>query len=197
MTIEERLVKLERANRRLTAGIVLLLLAAGAVGIFAATAPVGPIRATDITARSITLVNPGTLGLLEISPGEGGYRIYQYGPSGQRFDLSLSGLRVSADSGYSDFSALGVESGPVNGHLPMALFGSYGITAVSKNGLISLATLRDGPLLDIAKGGFSTQIGVTKMIGTADGEDVTTSAASIVMFGNDRQHLAIWRAPAR
>lgn len=43
--------------------------------------------------------------------------------------------------------------------------------------------------------GFSTDIGNTGTVIKATGATQETSAASIVMFGNDKQHHVIWQAP--
>lgn len=43
--------------------------------------------------------------------------------------------------------------------------------------------------------GFRMDLGSTSTVTPATGETQQTSAASIVMFGNDKGHLIIWRAP--
>ncbi|HEV2280710.1 MAG TPA: hypothetical protein VGS02_21205 [Acidobacteriaceae bacterium] len=43
--------------------------------------------------------------------------------------------------------------------------------------------------------GYATQIGVADMKYQDSGETLRTSAASIVMLGNDKEHHVIWRAP--
>ena len=43
--------------------------------------------------------------------------------------------------------------------------------------------------------GYSTIIGGTDTVTPQTGQKHTTSAASIVMFGNDKEHHVIWQAP--
>jgi hypothetical protein len=43
--------------------------------------------------------------------------------------------------------------------------------------------------------GFRMDLGSTGTINLKTGETQRTSAASIVMFGNDKEHHVIWRAP--
>jgi hypothetical protein len=43
--------------------------------------------------------------------------------------------------------------------------------------------------------GFTMDLGSTGTINAKTGETQRTSAASIVMFGNDKRHHVIWRAP--
>lgn len=43
--------------------------------------------------------------------------------------------------------------------------------------------------------GYTMDLGSTDTVAPATGETQQTSAASIVMFGNDKEHHVIWRAP--
>jgi hypothetical protein len=55
----------------------------------------------------------------------------------------------------------------------------------------------NGPNLTLSDDrGFETTIGSTDLATPRTGETQQTSAASIVMFGNDEKHLVIWRAPS-
>jgi hypothetical protein len=61
---------------------------------------------------------------------------------------------------------------------------------------IGLFAARGMPGLDLADaGGYETQIGVADLKYPSTGETRRTSAASIVMLGNDEKRHVIWQAP--
>lgn len=83
---------------------------------------------------------------------------------------------IAIDSSGSPAVSLSAADG--NGHA--------GIT-VSESGVPSIG-LRDAH-------GYSMDLGGTHTVAPATGQTQQTSAASIVMFGNDKDHHVIWQAP--
>jgi hypothetical protein len=98
-----------------------------------------------------------------------------------------SGLRITADSiGGSEINLYG---GPSVGPLGTSSTGS-GMQQMS------LDVSADGrPSISLADAqGFSMSLG-SASLGTGVGQTHQTSAASIIMFGNDKKQHVVWKAP--
>jgi hypothetical protein len=78
----------------------------------------------------------------------------------------------------------GFEGGP-----EISFFGPSGAA-------IDLSVEKGEPKVSLSDGhGFSMDLGSTGVVAPTTGASENTSAASIVMFGNDKKHHVIWRAP--
>jgi hypothetical protein len=192
--LARRLEKLERDNRRLKRSLLGVLVLLAALAGIHATRPVpdvikahsfeavdgsGRVRATISASPMVTLYDLHGLPQAEIGYGEsygpmvllGMHRTSQ--PHGGEY-----GVDMSIRDEPSDGPAILLTGGPQN-----AMVGLN----VSRSGLPNI-TLKDTQ-------GFSTQFGSAGTINKTTGATQQTSAASIVMFDNDKEHRAIWKAP--
>jgi hypothetical protein len=213
LEIARRLEKLERNNRRLKRFGAPALVLAAALGAIYATKPVqqtitahefdavddaGRVRirlATMPINTSVELLDAqgnrtaamqeylgfsfiiagkdgGDVALLTSSPQSGSSVGVGYTPD---WDTTIAGKSGNAlrDALLSYQSR--AESGP-SVNMPVSPSGAANIS------------LRDAQ-------GFRTDLGSTGTVTPATGATQQTSAASIVMFGNDREHHLIWKAP--
>lgn len=61
---------------------------------------------------------------------------------------------------------------------------------------VLISDYNDGPAISLTDGqGFSMNLGSSGTVNSRTGETQQTSAASITMFGNDKDHHVIWKAP--
>lgn len=171
----QRLEKLERDNRRLKRlGVAALVLTAAFGAVYAAR-PIPDI----IKAHAFVAVD---------AAGVGRVAMYGTSPAGPVILLGLHrvpGLHglmapdVSIDDTPSEGPGIQLTRlGHPKGTLTLS-FSPSGEPTVSLNDA----------------NGFAMDLGGTRMVATTTGATQRTSAASIVMFGNDKKHHVIWRAP--
>jgi hypothetical protein len=201
--LRQRLEKLERDNRRLKRlGIVSLALVAGLVAI-AATRPV-PDKITAhefdvvndsgmVTARlgkdaldfynekngrvTVRLLNASNSGGL-IFYGEHDQKIGKYLFPVERVSLNYWGLFFDTEDGTDVITLGGIHVGG----------GSYATPTLLLRGGSPSVRLSDSQ-------GFTMDLGATDTMIERTGQTQHTSAASIVMFGNDKKHHVIWQVP--
>jgi hypothetical protein len=198
-----RIENVERSNRRLKRlGISVMALVAGLVTI-AATRPVpGKITAHEfdvvndsgmVTARlskdsldfysekngrvSVELLNASNSGGL-IFYGEHDQKIGKYLFPVERVSLNYWGLFFDTEDGTDVITLGGIHGGG----------GSYDTPTLLLKGGSPSVGLSDSQ-------GFRMDLGSTGTINAKTGETQHTSAASITMFGNDKEHHVIWHAP--
>jgi hypothetical protein len=198
-----RIENVERSNRRLKRlCISVMALVAGLVTI-AATRPVpGKITAHEfdvvndpgmVTARlskdsldfyseksgrvTVRLLNASNSGGL-IFYGEHDQKIGKYLFPVERVSLNYWGLFFDTEDGTDVITLGGIRGGG----------GSYGTPTLLLKGGSPSVGLSDSQ-------GFRMDLGSTGTINTKTGETQRTSAASIVMFGNDKKRHVIWQAP--
>lgn len=197
-----RLEKLERDNWRLKRLGVVGLVLATALGLIAATRPVP----NNIKARQFDLVDESgqTRAVLKTSLGQATLTFFD---SVGRKRVILGGGTGSAGNTYA-YLELG-EDAATEQLVPTSAGGHGGIT-LSDGGLTMAAYPPgemngsvflqgpgpDGPALELTDSkGYMISIGATQTVTPQTGATQQTSAASIVMFGNDKKHHVIWQAP--
>ncbi len=170
--IEERLESLERQNRRMKLAGLAGLVIAGAVvltGLAGSAGGQAGKAANIIRATGFVLVDA-------------------QGRTRAALDMNLNTPELVL---YD-----------ANGKKRAALFESPDGPALILTGVhtgeegVLLQVSADGPLFSLADAQkFTTQVGVTGLVTPATGETHKTPAASIVMFGNDKEHHVLWSAP--
>ena len=82
----------------------------------------------------------------------------------------------------------------INDAIPATV--AHSLLINGSSGEVVIGTDAGGPSVALSDPqGYKTQIGVTDLVLPSNGETRKTSAASIVMFGNDKRHKVIWQAP--
>lgn len=189
--LAERLKKIERDNRRLKAfGLVTLILAVALGGISYAVQPVSE----NITAHGFEVVDssgkrrivmrvlPSGEPGIWLSDAQGNTRV-EIGP----LPWGQPGIWLTDAQGKSR-----VEIGAVPwGEPSISLSDAQGKSRVD----IITSEPRGPSIRLIDRQGFSMELGGTGNLGPSGLATEETSAASIVMFGNDKQQRVIWRAP--
>lgn len=172
--LKARLERLERGNRGLTLlALVPLILAAALAGIYAAQ-PV-PER---ITAHELDVVDSSGKVRARMDVKSGDPMLILYDGQGQ--------VRVELGMGFRESGRTLRETNP-------------GISFSDARGseLLGMGLSSGGSSWIILgdEQGYSMNLGATHTMNRTTGETQETSAASIVMFGNGRDHHVIWRAP--
>lgn len=163
--IADRLERLERDNRRLKGFALGVLVLAAALGGIYAKQP-APNR---ILAHEFDVTDSSgkVRVILGVDPtGEGLALLGADGEVGAEMTLYPSGNKLIALNDAQDQPRV-------------AMWVDSGEPQIS---------LRDAR-------GFSMDLGSTGTVSARTGETQQTSAASIVMFGNDKDHRVIWQAP--
>lgn len=201
---ERRLEKLERDNRMLKyLGLAALVIVA-VLGAIAATRPFP----TVIKANAFEVTN--SMGRVRVSLSPDALRFFDekavpraaFGIHSGEPLLLLEGKAgtVGLDT-FSRFGTPGIWLLDRNGKLraAMQLVGKGAVISlhdVDGKGHVTLDEFPSGPLISLADAqGFGMDLGSTSIGTPATGASENTSAASIVMFGNDKKHHVIWRAP--
>ena len=203
----ERLEKLERDNRRLKRFGAAAMVLVAALGLVAATRPVPSV----LKAHELEILdNAGRVRIrLGVGPRKEGADVTLFDAAGKRRE----------DLGADDAGAAWIHFLDSQGHAAMLLvhiparlstFLGLGSEGQSEITLARPATKAGPPSpgIDIAVRGASEPSvalfgpqGFRMVLGSAQTRTVTTgatqqtSAASIVMFGNDKKHHVIWKAP--
>jgi len=202
--LARRLEKLERDNRRHKRswmGVLVLLAALG--GIYAEQ----PIP-TVIKAHVFELTDSAGKVRIEMKPGEirffddqGVPRVAMGISSGEPL-LLLEGK--SGTVGLDTTSRLGTPGvwlldakGKLRAAMQIVGDGSMiRLSGSDGEGHVTLSQFPDGPLISLADAqGFDMDLGRTAIGSPITGASEHTSAASIVMFGKDKLHRVIWKAP--
>lgn len=222
-SVEARLDRLERSNRRLRAGLLASVAAVGALAFLAADAPVGNGRFNTLTANRLDIVDgrgrtrvaldATPLPVLQFLDGAGRDRVLLaqwrnfaellfFGRKNMtkwksihvpviRMELATAGLRFEDSDGTPAIAIGGDGETPASIYRGLSIYGLAGSKA-------SLSLSGSSPALRLSDAaGYSTVIGSTGLLNHLTGETRQTSAASIVMFGNGKQHRVIWQAPSR
>jgi len=185
-SVLERLDKLERQNRRLKQSALAAFVVATALVTMYATQPVPQ----KITAHRFDVVDDSGKMRVAISNAEGrsGIALFdaQSNPrASMTLDASGSPLMWVCDAGGKSRVSLGVfEDGP-------------SISLRNEKGKTHIGLDPSGaPRITLADAnGFQMDLGSTGAVNAKTGATEQTSAASIVMFGSDKEHHVIWQAP--
>jgi hypothetical protein len=177
----ERLERLERAHRRLKGLALAALVLATALATIYAAQPVPSV----ITAHEFDVVDNSGKVRAKLSMMSGGSGVMSGGP-GMMFYDTEGKTRVELGMMFS-------ESGKVlGGPNPGISFSDARGSALLGMGIHSAGSswvvLGD-------EQGYRMNLGSTQTLNAATGETQQTSAASIVMFGNDKERRVIWKAP--
>ncbi len=184
-----RLEKLERDNRRLKGFAFAVLVLSTALATMYATSPI-PQR---IKAHEFDLVdNSGNIrGSMLFFMGNAAISLLD--AQGKR--RAAMTVDTSGAPGIGVFDAQGILRAAMmvhtSGEPGIGLFGEQG------KGAIAMRVTPSGePSINLFdKEGFRMSLGNIGTVIPATGEAHETSAASITMFGNDKKHHVIWRAP--
>lgn len=184
-----RIERLERDNRRMKGYALGTLILASALGAVYATEPV-PAK---LTAREFDLVDES--GRVGISMKDiNGPTVVLLDPQTELPRVSIGSLGESV-MGIWLFEGQGTRRVVVP---PEVRAGGVGVSLFDTQGeartTISLAGDQQGVSLLDSKG-FRMVLGNAETMNPRTGETQQTSAASIVMFGNDKDHHVIWKAP--
>ncbi|MBZ5538228.1 MAG: hypothetical protein LAO31_19925 [Acidobacteriia bacterium] len=161
-----RLERLERDYRRLKRLVIAALVLIAALGTIAATQPV----AQTITAHEFHVLDSSGKVRMTMDAGPSGPLLRFYDAQdhlGAQMGISPDGQShlELSDKKMAGYLQMGVES--------------------DGSPLIRLRNVQ----------GFRMDLGYTALVNTRTGASQETSAASIVMFSNDKKGSVIWRAP--
>ena len=167
MELVQRLERLERDNRRLKRLGAAALTMAAALGAIYATRP----APEKVTAREFDLVD------------------------------SSGALRAQVGTTRDGGSQIILSAGSKAGYVRIANVPSVGagveFSGPGNKGWMDLVVGPDAePNIELNDPhGFKMDLGSTRTVAPTTGQTQQTSAASIVMFGNDEKHKVIWKAP--
>lgn len=212
--IASRLEKLERDNKRLKAVVLAAAVVAAALSAIYATRPLPRVvrarefevvdNSGDVRARLSGDWNEPTVGLFDthgrarammsVLPNGSPAIVLSDAQSNPR---AVIGVNPGGAPGITLYDAQG--NGKTRATMGVNPDGSPVIGVYDAQG-IPRATMQVNPdglpmiSLDDARG-YSMDLGSTATEDATTGEMQQSSAASIVMFGNDKQHHVIWHAP--
>ena len=195
--LEERINRLEKANRRLRALALGATVLAGVSSLLALSAGLhAQARASGKTVEAERIVLRGGDGKMsaEIANLRGG-------PALRFFNTDGVVQTLVNGNGFFEFHVAGklVESKHSLPRVSMTGTGLYfsdseGNVVISLRGVEDPAKPRITPVLEIADAkGFRAKLGVTSLVTKKTGETHKTPAASLVLFGDDR--TVLWSAP--
>lgn len=213
MEIMKRLERVEHDNRRLKGFALAALVLTAALSAIYATQP----PAQTITAHEFDVVDgSGRVRVRMTVLPSGEPKILLYDPQGK----ARVGMGVNASGGavigFADAQGnTRVGMGVLQSGMPdIRLYDSQGkprmemevvasdvpsITLLDGQGniCVEMDALPSGEPIILVKDaqGFRMDLGSTGTVTPATGVTQQTSAASIVMFGNDEKHSVIWKAP--
>lgn len=181
--ILERLGRLERENRRLKRLSGIALLAVAGIMLLAAVKP----EPQKITAREFQVLDSSGRATVSISNGVVNILDPQSGlPRIAIGDVTsgVSGIWLFEENGSRRVQL------PAGGGPEIALFDTAGKPRTM------LRLTDSGPAIRLSDPrGFEMDLGDTSTTTPGTGAMQQTSAASIIMFGGDKGHHVIWRAP--
>lgn len=207
-----RLEKLERSNRRLKHGGLAALVLAAALGAMASTRPVPQ----KIMAHEFDVVDGAGKARIKLSTTPFSTSVEVLDAQGNRaasMEVSLGVSFITAGKDGGDVAML-TSQAQQGASVGVGLTPDWYAAVAGKSGKALSdavesyqAQLLNGPSVNMAISpagtvniglqdtqGFSTELGSTGMV-TRAGATQETSAASIIMFGNDKDHHVIWQAP--
>jgi len=162
-----RLERLERAHRRLKGFALAALGLATALATIYATQPVP----RTITAHRFEVVDDA--GKMQVELGL------------DRWGTAFIGVHDAGSKGGA-FMGVGASGDP---YITLTEFNAKGLVRMDVNSSGS-------PVIGLSDAqGFRMDLGSTTTVKAKTGATEQTSAASIVMFGNDEKHRVIWQAP--
>ena len=196
-----RLEKLERDNRRFKRLGAAALVLVATLGLIAATRPVPAV----IKTHEFDLVDSmGRLRIrMAVGPEQQGTHFTMFDAAGKKRedlnvnDAGVAGILLLDSRGYGAVTILHVPaafSGVNPNEITLARPGSevgfppIGIAIGVSDAGAPTVTMSDPQ-------GFSMDLGSANTQTPTTGTTQQTSAASIVMFGNDKKHHVIWQAP--
>ncbi|MEJ2008651.1 MAG: hypothetical protein P8Z30_10940 [Acidobacteriota bacterium] len=214
--LARRLEKLERDNRRLKrlsgAGLALIVTAAVAYAVSCSSTPkTVDIRSSSgkITAREFDVVDSSGKVRAQIAVNCTAAAGCQ--PQIQLFDqngqprTSISAGKLTVSGGKEEASLLGghlqFRAGPKGGSPRVtAELGSGsaggGLLSLSGSGTSSIRVDSNSPGVEIEDSqGYIMNLGAVDLTTVNSGQTSPTTADSIVMFANDKEHHLIWRVP--
>ncbi len=153
----------------------------------------------DESEKSRTVIGAGTLGITGEKSNttllDRGIQVESISSGGHLGDIANLGVGLGGPGAEVTLSGPGGLSVQLRGQ--SLLPGGEGgvLDLVGRNGN-SVYLESDSPLIEIAEGkGSYMDLGSTGLATARTGATEQTSAASIVMFGTDKQHHVIWKAP--
>jgi hypothetical protein len=186
-SIQERLDRLERQNRRLKQSALAALVLATALATIYATQRVPQ----QITAHEFDIVDSNGQVRVRMNTGLG---LTLYDKEGH----SRAALALTPD-GWPAIMLMDTEGWPRAEMTYISGSPSISLTRAKGQGPGSVfmeLTPSGAPRIALNDPqGFAMDLGSTNMVAPATGATQQTSAASIVMFGNDKEHRVIWKAP--
>ncbi|HXH51421.1 MAG TPA: hypothetical protein VNM47_18945 [Terriglobia bacterium] len=202
--LSRRLAKLERDNRRLKHLGLAALLIVVIVGTIGATQPIPQV----IKAHTIQVTDAAGKVRFELKSDEirffdglGVPKLAMGIASGEpplllRGETGTIGLDTTSRSGMPGIWLLD-RKGKTRAAMQMVGKGTViSLHDADGDGKVTLNQFPDGSLISLADGqGFDMDLGSTATASPNTGASEHTSAASIVMFGNDKEHHVIWKAP--
>lgn len=189
--LADRLERLERDNRQLKTLATVALILAAALGAIYASRPVPD----KITAHEFDVVDAAGRARVKIyaeyGPDESNPEILITDPHGKNL-VSIGTMRGTGSLNlwetYND-AGIGLgwnERGPL-----ISFIDSQGRSPMS----FMVSTSGDPNVTLSDPQGYSMELGSTGIAQPTTGATQQTSAASIVMVGNDKDHHVIWKAP--
>lgn len=161
----------------------------------------GPGVGIGVTSKgqpNITLMDAKGTGRATISLFSSGEPEFEFVNESGRDTVRLTSLSNGASLEFlgSQDQKIGNNSFPVD---RMEL-STWGLSFDDENGAerarIYGSPVSGGPNIELSDvDGYSMELGSTSMIIPTTGQKQQTSATSIVMFGNDKDHHVIWKAP--
>jgi hypothetical protein len=186
----ERLERLERDNWRLWfVAVGALALLAAAVGFRAVYA--APAIPQKIVAHEFDVVNAAGATVATMSTYKGWPHFQLDGPQGNMSIDTGDGPGITLIGGTGGVLMLlaGGKVGTVVAGPQISFFDPHGAG-------IDIGAEGSGPDISLRdRQGYGMDLGATSTVIPTTGKTQQTSAASIVMFGNDAKHHVIWRAP--
>lgn len=210
--IRGRLAQLEKQNRRLKRIGASALVIATALGLMAATRPVPE----KITAREFDVVDGAGMVRIRLFTTPVGASVEVLDAQGKRAasmeaDLEASFVIAGKDGGEVATLSNAPESGASVGvaYSPVWNAADFKSEKTLRDAMNSYTTRLNNepavgmwvspsgePSMTIKDAqGYSMDLGSTSTVLPFTGQTQQTSAASIVLFGNDKKHHVIWRAP--
>jgi hypothetical protein len=214
----KRLEKLERDNRRLKRGSLALLVVLTAMTTIYATRPIPDV----VEAHKFLLVDKSgkPRAWLNVTPdeifgkltGADHAEMVMVAPDGKQA-VCLHGEKVYPVTGtvlgqsIPTYIGPGLDINPSGGGIEGSLIITYSGFLISnreKNSALSFTNISAGnlrldaaePLLTLSDNrGFEMDLGGTETVIAKTGQTQKTSADSIIMFSNDKEHHVIWQAP--
>ncbi|MCL5773104.1 MAG: hypothetical protein M1536_01800 [Firmicutes bacterium] len=217
MNLEERLLKLERENRRLRkyffvlALLVLAPLFASPIWIANATNSPKSINVDEITTKNLSIVNQegkvvatltaddkgGSLAVFN-NQGKAGADLFVTDNGGILGIYNNQDKRVVALVAGDKGGGLGIANNQEEVMAGLAVFDDgCNLTIFNNKKAVAKLSATDGfPTLKLSdKNGFFSIIGSTDLVKPQTGETKKTSAASITLFDNEKN--VIWQAPSQ